>query len=1549
MFQFDYRYRSLCVEIFIRGLTFNMNEVELFKINADTENVLRSEARLSNGYLQLADVLKEKLLICRECVLTAFSLHPTLYSLNLIYELAYLSQKTQERAHSVFSNSSSKKKSDFNKSYMYNGKVKSGECLNLKPLFKKSLSGKLLDAVNVSPIDIFDSDSLELAPQLCDDLTTVLNGPRNLTLSWTLEWSLLKSKCVTYLEEYTRRYNIEMTSETDMDVCASDDDGFNKKEEKSDSCSSSCKKKGNDSSCNKSDSAVGVSQMSIKPKVDITTLHGKELTRYLSNLNLNPRVVLTRTTLNEAASNKPKSSSSDGGNPPADKDEAQPPRSSSTSLMLAQSISGLTSLDTIIPETQEPTIQVVQISNNNSSAGQSSVNTECQTVSTSDHSFKNAPIYSQPCNAPFMSSDSIKESCSDVYVTSVPNSSQTLNKEKMNMSGWPQISRLSSEHSVISEAESENNSVGDKLSPYLSNPAGSASSTVQGEESSSAEGSRIINSNVIDDKLPKSFLENDDEAKDKQKKNPKFEFESREVNIGSVKNKSHSFIVKPKINPSQTKEDSSKVSSSGSILRVIVRDCKNSDQFLPIESRNDSNKTELLKITNSGVINSYSCPEQLFKLISKKDTKQEIGQSASLPNFQHVFGRQSYQAQSETSEENVSISNCHIPTSQETPKEGRATNAISKAIQTVSKDQVESEKCTSGNLYSMPSSNPCSNAVASTATETCSKSIVSDQPSSSLILAYKIPVSSNSVVQLKSTSVLKKSGPELCTKTLKSDSSQTVNAKESVIRSSMNFLLSATLKNPVNSVSNNTTPSNSVATFSKTLVSDKKVGDNNPCQLKTKVSINIKKTIKKGAVGGVQRVMKPVGQSSVMNNICQTDPPVVSIQVPLKSVQVIPSELNSPDSAISQANSSSQSVNLPEASARSNSIASSPVEPSVVSSTTLEQLREFESVLEHITNTSQMKEKSTIQERLDEHSIRSPAETLTMESKTSNFVNALSVVESSTATSSCTTNNKTSNSGTSTNNLLNTPKMSASTSVVLVSRPVVSPALSGSSQSPVSPIPLNSASTGCKMNPKITKSKTKAVSKTTSPTSTLKVSNLPKPQQKPQEDEQTTQRIYAILDKYAEQLRNSPELKNKPAPRRRSNPPSNPSHSTKRKKSSHSKPKSNINLPSSSLDLSPASEDIQTLGSEDSSNGVSQLSQTLNSPQNADDITTTSLGDFSSEMAESSDKESHPKHQIVITDALQNPSGRTVIVQDNIQQSVINVDNSKLISGKQVVVGGTNSVPVALLPAGGNVKQVIFPVSSDCRPLVVATKVPKMYRVVTTGGVPSGSPILSTGSSTVLLRQMCLNKASPGINLKPLKVPVMSSANVSNLTPQAVVLPTTAQTIPITSTNFSETFGVSLDSAIMLNSHSTNSVSLISNKRLNKVVSESNIKSSASANNDVSASLSSVSSEAKVESVIVSCQDPVVGKLSPAIEKDLSCSKISISNTPVMFQEHSSHKLPNIEMPKRITGKTWSQAFSSPQKEDYNLKGQTKDETYDDKKLVSVDQLEFEKHTSKSK
>ncbi|PZC79217.1 hypothetical protein B5X24_HaOG216705 [Helicoverpa armigera] len=111
-------------------------------------------------------------------------------------------------------------------------------------------------------------------------------------------------------------------------------------------------------------------------------------------------------------------------------------------------------------------------------------------------------------------------------------------------------------------------------------------------------------------------------------------------------------------------------------------------------------------------------------------------------------------------------------------------------------------------------------------------------------------------------------------------------------------------------------------------------------------------------------------------------------------------------------------------------------------------------------------------------------------------------------------------------------------------------------------------------------SKSKSRPKASSnPPNTLKLNTTPpKPStQKPAEDEQTTQRILYILAEYKEQVENSPD-KDKPAPRRRTNPPSNPGSSKRKKSSSYRRGR----------DMSPIDDSCRTMGSEDSSCGTSQ-------------------------------------------------------------------------------------------------------------------------------------------------------------------------------------------------------------------------------------------------------------------------------------------------------------------------------------------------------------------------
>lgn len=97
---------------------------------------------------------------------------------------------------------------------------------------------------------------------------------------------------------------------------------------------------------------------------------------------------------------------------------------------------------------------------------------------------------------------------------------------------------------------------------------------------------------------------------------------------------------------------------------------------------------------------------------------------------------------------------------------------------------------------------------------------------------------------------------------------------------------------------------------------------------------------------------------------------------------------------------------------------------------------------------------------------------------------------------------------------------------------------------------------------------------------------------KTQEDEQTAQRIYDILAEYAEQLRNSPDLNNKPAPRRRANPPTNPAAPTIKRKKIGKGMKSSEQSP----DADRTSEEDSSCGME-SSIGVPSTSSMNNSPR----------------------------------------------------------------------------------------------------------------------------------------------------------------------------------------------------------------------------------------------------------------------------------------------------------------------------------------------------------------
>lgn len=349
-----------------------------------------------------------------------------------------------------------------------------------------------------------------------------------------------------------------------------------------------------------------------------------------------------------------------------------------------------------------------------------------------------------------------------------------------------------------------------------------------------------------------------------------------------------------------------------------------------------------------------------------------------------------------------------------------------------------------------------------------------------------------------------------------------------------------------------------------------------------------------------------------------------------------------------------------------NLMAHNSIEPSV-SSTTLEQLREFDLVLE------QVKERSTVQPSAIQNKVqvvKSPVVTNADLQEVISNVNVSYI-------------NPDQNSQ---------QKLTSCTSVVVVTsycnvQPAASPALSVTSQSSsspcVTPAPSSSGSSG-KTIPKSSAKSPKSKTVKTSPHAT-KTSPIPKPQQKPQEDEQTTQRIYDILAEYAEQLRNSPDLNNKPAPRRRSNPPTNPNQNSKRKKCSTAKKSISIGQSNSiASELSPGTEDPRTVGSEDSC-GIVQLS-VQDSPQetsvNDDHQSPQCSSDFSSlhtQQTETSDSVSQLDNpltqtgrQFIFSESNTNQSRNVIIADSAVSEALV----GKLSNTAAVIVPANYIVPM---------------------------------------------------------------------------------------------------------------------------------------------------------------------------------------------------------------------------------------------------------------------------------
>lgn len=191
--------KTLSIELYIRALTADMNDMERQKNEKEMDKVTETTKRLAQGFCRLADILEEHVKVSRECVLTSFSLQPTPDRLKRIEDLA------RRSGYEVLDTGQ-----DW-KCKLHPPALPSDELCWICNLCGEYMSQPQIEAAintNTALCEALTAEHLGLSPQLCDDLAVVLSSPRYQVLSWLLRWEDLHRICVMYLHDPQRTKNL---------------------------------------------------------------------------------------------------------------------------------------------------------------------------------------------------------------------------------------------------------------------------------------------------------------------------------------------------------------------------------------------------------------------------------------------------------------------------------------------------------------------------------------------------------------------------------------------------------------------------------------------------------------------------------------------------------------------------------------------------------------------------------------------------------------------------------------------------------------------------------------------------------------------------------------------------------------------------------------------------------------------------------------------------------------------------------------------------------------------------------------------------------------------------------------------------------------------------------------------------------------------------------------------------------------------------------------------------------------------------------------------
>lgn len=191
--------RKVFIHIYIKALTVNLNEKQLYKQLCDKNGSFESLNMLVQGYLKLANTLEDILSISRECILTAYCLMPSGDLLAKIENLAIKSGKLVKEHPTNVSE------------IVCNNMVST---MHNNPTVENSNKPKEDSYLKIH--DDLSNLPDPLSPITIDNLIAVIKNPRYGPFNWNQEWSKMKMMCDKYLENVDTVVNRNMLIPSDL-------------------------------------------------------------------------------------------------------------------------------------------------------------------------------------------------------------------------------------------------------------------------------------------------------------------------------------------------------------------------------------------------------------------------------------------------------------------------------------------------------------------------------------------------------------------------------------------------------------------------------------------------------------------------------------------------------------------------------------------------------------------------------------------------------------------------------------------------------------------------------------------------------------------------------------------------------------------------------------------------------------------------------------------------------------------------------------------------------------------------------------------------------------------------------------------------------------------------------------------------------------------------------------------------------------------------------------------------------------------------------------